>query len=148
MNVVKSLTPLISILVIVVVLLAGISAAMQAGRAGWIVPAPDTAADGFIEALAAHRYEGALEALSQEQQQDLDWKELQSMVQKIEDSHLRGIEESQTIGFEEQGSTAVAELEVKFKNLDEERLLIPLIREQGEWKVDSIEPLLAISVNP
>ena len=148
MNAWRSTSPIFGVILVLGLFLAGIWVAMQAGRAGWIVPAPDTTADGFIEALAAHRYEGALDVLSQEQQQDLDWKELQSLVQKIEDSHLRGIEESQELEFEVQGDTAVAELEVKFKNLDEERLLIPLIREQGEWKVDSIEPLLSISVNP
>jgi hypothetical protein len=126
-----------------------LSVAVGQGATTFIVPPPDTVAEEFVRALKAHRYEGAKNELSAELQQQVSDEELTRLVYALGAGH-QGIEEAHGESAEEQGDTATATVQVKLGSGQEESLEFALRKEQGEWKLSSIDSLrqLAQSGSP
>jgi hypothetical protein len=141
MNDIKALKPIVLILGIFVVTIGLLSVMVALGWTNMITPPPENAADGLVDALQAHRYEGALNQLSQDLKQQTNPEDLQALVKAIEESSLKGIEDAQGIDAQESDQAATARVQVKFANLQEQTFSFPLHKENGIWKVASLAPL-------
>jgi hypothetical protein len=107
-------------------------------------PSPEKEAEGFVSALAAMRYQGAKEALSQDLQQQIELSDLKQLHDALEASQ-QGIEDAHGQDYQEQGDFATAVVQVKFGNLQEREVEFPLAKEHGLWKVTSIDPLRSLA---
>jgi hypothetical protein len=116
-----------------------------ADRAAWAIPSPETTAEGFVSALGAHRYTGALGALSQELREHVSGDDLRSLVQAIESSPRSGIQDAHEQGSQESGENASAQVQVKYGDNSQENIEFPLVNENGVWKINSIDPLAGMT---
>ena len=111
----------------------------------FIVPPPENTAEQLVSALSAHRYEGAMNQLSQDLQQQVKEEDLQSLVKTIEQSPAQGIQDAHGQQAQEQGNQATAEVQVKLGTNEEINVAFPLKKENGIWKVSSLEPLRGLA---
>ena len=124
-------------------LLLGWAAETEAAR--YLIPSPDKVAEGLVSALAAQRYTGALNALSQDLQQQVQPEDLRTLVARIEQAH-QGISDAhgqagQAAPAAAHNATASAQVQVKLGDLSEQELTFELVRENGLWKIASLGPL-------
>ena len=143
----KDFQALRSLLAVLAVLALGLlifGVLVAADRADLLIPSPEGAAEQFVSAMAAHRYTGALNQLSQDLQGQVKEKDLQDLVQSIEASSSEGIQDAHEEEAQEQVDTATASVRVKLGNNQEETLDFPLKKENGLWKLTSIDPLRSL----
>ena len=112
----------------------------------FIVPPPENSAEQLVNALGAHRYEGAMNQLSQDLQQQVKEEDLQALVKTIEQSPAQGIQDAHGQGAQEQGDQATAEVQVKLGTNEEVPVELPLTKENGVWKVSSLDPLRSLAM--
>lgn len=112
---------------------------------GVVVPPPEDAAAQMIGALGAKRYTGARGALSEALREEMDDAGLRSLALRIEASPAGGIVNAHGVESQRQGGRAAAVVQVKLGSLREVRLQLPMVRERGLWKVDSLAPLEALT---
>ena len=137
----RSILAIAAIFVLALLLIAG---AVALDQAKFIIPSPETTAAQLVDALGAHRYEGAMNQLSEELRQQVTEQDLQSLVQSIESSQ-DGIYDAQEVGAQEQSQFASAQVKVKLGNGQERIIEFPLEKENGLWKVSSLEPLQSLA---
>jgi hypothetical protein len=139
----KDLLGLHSILVILAVsalallLIAGV---VVLDKAKYIIPSPEMTATQMVDALGAHRYQGAMNQLSQELKEQVSEQDLKSVVRSIENSQS-GIYQADEGAAQVQGQMARAQVKVRLGNGQENIIEFPLQKENGLWKVSSLEPL-------
>lgn len=109
-----------------------------------IVPLPNRTAEQLVDALAAHRYSGALNQIGQDLHMQMNPEDVRNLVQAVEDAQ-GSIEDAHQLGYQKQGASALAEVRITFANRREHALQFQLVRERGIWQVSSIEPLQALS---
>lgn len=137
-----------------VAVVAALSAASLALIAGLIanggndvvVPPPEQPAIDFVQALKAHRFEGARLELSESERARIDTERLRTFVDALERQDLTitsidGDEQSRT------GDSAIVDVDIHFAT-SAVTVTLPMRREQGEWRIDSIAPLLALADPP
>jgi hypothetical protein len=143
----KRLAGLQAIAIVFVLLCAALlilAALISQGVTFAIVPPPGMPAEGLVRALKAHRYEGALEELSEELQQQVQEQDLRDLAEKIEQAH-QGIEQvhGETVAQQEQDATA--QVDVELDDGSQQTIELPLKKENGIWKVTSLDPLNALT---
>jgi len=137
----KGVLALLLMLLMLRAALALIAAALPLEGMDWLIPAPENTAEQFVSALAAHRYEGAMNSLAQELRRQTREEDLAALVQAIEDSPRRGIQDARGLQSDEQGDTATATVEVKYGNNQTGLIEVPLKKENQVWRVTSLDPL-------
>lgn len=143
----KSITGLRAFALIALLLGAAlliIAVLVQTDNAALIIPPPEGTAEQLIGALAAHRYEGAMNQLSQDIQQQVSEKDLQAIVKSIEESPRKGIQDAHGQDAQTQGAQGTASVEVKFGDNQTQTIDLPLVKENGLWKVASLGPVQAL----
>jgi hypothetical protein len=136
-----ALRPMATILAIVAVILLAMAGLTSIDKADLLIPTPEGAAAQMVGALGAHRAAGARGQLAKDLQEQVDEGELLALIRNIEAGPLRGIEDAHEVSSEEQGGQVVAQVRVKFGDLSEHILEFPLRKENGLWKVSSLDPL-------
>lgn len=129
-----------SLLFIVLALGAGLLlvwAGLQAPLEDVLIPTPQGTAEQFVNAMAAHRYTGALNQLSGGVQQQVTWKDLRAVMEQIEQSPRGGIADAQEQESQINGDRATAAVKVKYQNLEEETLQFALKKENRVWRVEN-----------
>jgi len=114
--------------------------ALQLGLGDLINPSPEQVAEQLVRGVGAHRFEGAMQTLSEPLQESVNPALLRTLAVSIELAS-GGIEDVNGVSAEETGDTAEAQVLVSLSNRTEVTLSIPLTKENGEWKVASVEPL-------
>lgn len=137
----QSFKPIVWMLLTAAVVLLALWGLVAQDVTQLIVPSPETTAEQLIGALGAHRYEGAMNQLSQDLQQQVTVEDLQSLVKRIEASQARGIQDSlgQSANEHDQQTTAI--VQVTLGSNQQVNVELPLIKENGLWKVSSLDPL-------
>jgi hypothetical protein len=143
MNDFRALRPVLVVVAILAAVMLAIYAAVALDNASLIVPPPETTAEQLISALGAHRYEGAMNQLSQELKQQVKEDDLHALVESIESSR-QGIQDAHEQGAHEQGQSATASIIIKLGDGQEQTVDLPLQKENGLWKVTSIEALRSL----
>lgn len=110
------------------------------GFTTFLVPPPEMTAEQFLRALKAHRYEAARDQLSEEIQQQVTADDLRALVRTIEERH-GGLNNVDGQGARIADDRAVATVVVTLGDGTAETLEFPLTKEQGLWKVASVEPV-------
>lgn len=141
---IRSLWPLLVMLLVLAASLVTLAVIVPIDPGGWVTPSPEGTAAQLVSALSARRYSGAMEQLSQRMKSEVTNVDLQNLVHKIEESH-QGIE-----GVQEKGSTssttqATTWVDVKLGDDEKRTLTIPMVRENEIWKVDSLKALEALA---
>jgi hypothetical protein len=106
----------------------------------YIVPSPHVTAEQFLRALKAHRYEGARDQLSEGLRAQVSRERLAQVVQDLERTES-GISEAHGERSQQSGTRADAEAQVRLESQREVVLTFPLVREQGIWRITSVDPL-------
>ena len=141
MNEWKSLRPIAIMLVVFAVVMLILWAAVATDHASLVIPSPEGTANQFVSALAAHRSAGAQSQLSNSLKEQVSQTDLRDLMEAIEASSLQGIQDSHEQSAQEQGDQAIARLKVKFGNNQEKNMEFQLTKENGLWKVNSINPI-------
>jgi hypothetical protein len=144
----KDFQALRSLLAVLAVLSLGLlvyGALVAADRADLLIPSPESAAEQFVSAMAAHRYSGALNQLSQDLLEQVKEEDLRDLMESIEASSSAGIQDAHEEEAQEQGETAQASVRVKLGNNQEQTLDFPLQKENGLWALTSIDPLRSLA---
>jgi hypothetical protein len=142
----ESFRPAAWIVLIMAVILLALAGMVSQGWTKIIVPPPENTAEQLVSALAAHRYAGAMNQLSQELQQQIHPEDLASLVKSIEHSPAKGIQDAHGLAAQELAAQklvdqATADVRVKLGNNEAVDVRFPLIKEKGVWKVSSLDPL-------
>ena len=137
----QSFKPVVWILLLANAILLALAGMVARDWTKVIVPPPENTAEQLVSALGAHRYEGAMNQLSQDLQQQVKEEDLQNLVKIIEQSPAEGIQDAHGQDAQEQGDQATAEVQVKLGSNQETTLQFPLVKENGTWKVSSLDPL-------
>lgn len=140
--------PILAIVVVfaAVLLVAGLLA--SAGQAQILSPGPEQAAENFVSALGAHRYTGAMGQLSQELRQQVSEDDLKGIVQALEGSSRKGIQDAHGVDSQQQGNAATARVQVKFGSSQEQELEFSLLMKNGVWRLASIDPVRSLAGSP
>jgi len=139
----RRLDGLVSLLWLFLTVGAGIGlvwGALQLGLGDLINPPPEQVAEQLVRGVASHRFEGAGQALSESLQQEDTGATLRTLAMHIEMA-AGGIEDANGVSSTETGDTAEAQVVVTLKNGAEVMLSFPLVKENEEWKVASVEPM-------
>lgn len=143
----SSIKPLLWMVLLLAVVLLALAGMVAQDWSEFIVPPPENTAEQFVSALGAHRYEGAMNQLSQDLRQQVSEEDLRALVRNLELSPARGIQDAHEQGAQrlggaaQQSDQATAEVQVKLGNNQQTTVQLPLIKENGLWKVSSLEPL-------
>jgi hypothetical protein len=105
-----------------------------------IVSPPEAVVEQLVRAMGAHRYEGALLGLSQDLRQQVHEEDLREIEGAIEHAH-QGIWMVQGEQPLQQGERASAVASVHFDDGQDQSITLRLQKEQGNWKVSTIDPL-------
>lgn len=117
---------------------------VRIGAEKMIVPKPEITAEEFIKALGAHRYEGAMEKLSSDLEQATSESDLQSIVEQVEQENGK-IDTVKGNLLQEEGDTASASVEVQFENGNQREANLPLVKENGIWRVNGLDGLNSLA---
>lgn len=131
-----------------VIKVAGLAAAallinwllISQGVTGMITPEPKDVTENFMAAMAAERWEGALNELSEELASTVDHDDLRSRMQAFE-SGRASIEGIEGLPGQEAGDTAEAGVEITYTGQGTETIKFPLVREHGVWKIAALDAL-------
>lgn len=105
-----------------------------------IVPPPDTTTEQFLRAIQARRFSGATTVMSEGLTQQIREGELKILTDDLERSG-RALTSAHGAGFDRQDDRASARATVRTRDGQERTLEFPLVREKGEWKIASVDPL-------
>jgi hypothetical protein len=108
-----------------------------------IVPPPDSAGEELVRAMHARRFTAAQRELAEGLRVQMGEAGVRGLADALEAAG-RGLEDAHGQGYERQNERATAHLLVKTKDGQERPIDLPLTKEQGEWKVASLEPLRAL----
>jgi hypothetical protein len=133
--------PLAWILLLFSAILLLLAAFVTQGWTQFIVPPPENTAAQLVSALGAHRYEGAMNQLSEDLQQQVKHQDLQNLVKAIEESPAGGIQYAHEQNSEQQDDQATAEVQVTLKNNRQVNIQLPLKQENGVWRITSLDPI-------
>ena len=136
-----SFKPIVWIFLIMSAVLLVLAGMVSQGWTKQIVPPPETTASQLVGALAAHRFEGAMNQLSQDLQQQVTEEDLRALMSAIEQSPSKGIQDSHGQSAQIEGDQATAEVQVKLGTNEQINIQFPLKKENGVWKVTSLDPL-------
>lgn len=145
MSALSGLRPFAIIAALLAASLLVIAGLVSADAASLIIPPPEGVAEQVVTALGAHRYEGAMNQLSDDLQQQVGEEDLQAFVEAVEESPREGIQDAHGQDAQESGNQATASVEVKFGNNETQTIDLPLAKENGLWKVTSLEPLRTLA---
>ena len=137
----QSIKPVVWMALTLGVVLLALAGLVAQDWTEFIVPPPENTAEQLVSALGAHRYEGAMNQLSQDLQQQVSEEDLHALVSSLEESPAQGIQDAHEQRAQQQGDQATAEVQVKFGNNQQTTVQLPLVKENGLWKVSSLEPL-------
>jgi len=105
-----------------------------------ITPSAQTTGETFLRALAAHRFEGALNELSSGLEGEVTTYDLKVLMEHIERAH-HTIDRVSAVSHSETGELGSARVEVRFSNGVRRTLDLPMRRENGIWKISSLKPV-------
>lgn len=117
---------------------------VSAGLEDVLVPTPKTTAEEFLRAMKAHRYSGAHEFLSAQLSEEISEENLRELGGSLEIRH-GGFAEAYGKSEEEQAESATATAIVQFDGGTELEIELPMVREEGIWRIASIQPLLNLA---
>jgi hypothetical protein len=108
-----------------------------------LIPTPQMTAQQFVMALKARRYQAARAQLSEKLESQLSDDQLKAFYQSLKQN---GFEISDTREISEQiiSNHAFANLQIEFKHRPSQQLTFSLVKQQGQWKLDSIQPLQSL----
>jgi hypothetical protein len=132
--------PLIGAAAIVAGALAILQLLLAQGVTFAIVPPPETTAEQLVRAVQAHRFYGAMQLLSEPLQAQVAEDDFRGIAAEIREAH-GGIAQAHGVDAQPAGDTATATARVRLEDRSETTLEFPLVKEQGEWRVASIDPL-------
>jgi hypothetical protein len=98
------------------------------------------AAKQFLIAMQIHYYAGARQLGSHGLQNSLTADDLKAINQRLE-SEGKKIEQVDLVDGGTGDRQAVATLKVRLANREQRWVVLPMRREEGLWKVDSVAPL-------
>jgi hypothetical protein len=124
--------------------LAGLLAVGWSGAARLIVPSPDDTAGEMLHALLANREPAAHRALTRQLQEQVPTERLEQLASEIAE-RLGAISHLETETVEEQDDRATVRATVRVGAGEERTLELPLVKEEGFWRVASLEPLGALA---
>ncbi len=141
-----ALRGLLAIVVLGALSLSLIAGMIAMGGNDVVVPPPEQPAIDFVQALKAHRFEGARLELSERERDRIRTEQLRTYVDQLAHRGLTivsiaGSEQSRT------GNEAVVDVDIDFASTTKTVTLL-MRREHGEWRIDSIDPLLALADAP
>ena len=132
------------IMLVILIPLGLIQILLSSGFSNEIIPAPDTTAAEFVQAVGAHRMEGAKNQLSEGMNQQNPIPDLDSAIEAI-NQQRGGIDSVDEVSSEENGDTATATVSVQFEDQTQVELSFPLVKENYIWKVNSIVPIVKLA---
>lgn len=107
----------------------------------YLIPTPEVTVEQFFDALNSHDFQAARDELSERLQQDVEPDDLKALEQKIERAH-QGIVATHAQNLEPQPSSTMTTVNLEFQSGAQRSFTLPLEKEQGLWKMTSIEPLV------
>lgn len=130
---------LIAGLFLVLMLLVG-----STGAAKLLLPSPENTAGELLRALAAHREPAAHRELSQGLKEQVPPEQLESLATAIE-QRLGGVSQVSVQTVDERESRATVRATLRVGAGEERDVELPLVKEEGFWRVASIESLRALA---
>lgn len=126
--------------------LALIAGLIAMGGNDVIVPPPEQPAIDFVQALKAHRFEGARLELTEAERQEIDVERLREYVAALD---RQGLTITSIDGHEVSRSAdeALVDVDIRFAT-SVATVTLPMQREQGEWRIASIDSLVALADAP
>jgi hypothetical protein len=140
----RAALPFFTISLILAAALAVLGLLVRAGQTTFIVPPPEQEAEAMLRDLSAHDYEQARDRLSEDLRASVEAQDLRQADQALAQT-TGGLDDVSGESSEIQGSSAVAAVKLKFDNQVEQTIELPLQQEHGQWRVSSLEPLLALA---
>jgi hypothetical protein len=137
---------LLALVLVWAVLMAGLQVLVRQEVNEVIIPPPEKVAADMMQALKAHRYEGARNALGEQARAQVSVDVLRSIIQDLETDGFR-IVRVEELESQIAGSHATARVAVKLNPPQEKILTFSLVKEKGEWKIDSTDPVTALFNN-
>lgn len=143
MTALKALSPIGAIVGLCLGALVVLELLVSQGATRFVVPSPDATGEEMLRAMHARRFQAAHRELAVAARAQVGEAGLRMLADQLE-AGGRGILDAHGQGSAEQGERATAQLLVKTSDGQERPLELPLVKEQGEWKVASLEPLQAM----
>lgn len=130
-----------------IVILFGVLGANYLNRMAKPSPnTPQAAAEQFVSDLAAHQYHVAVGSLSRNLSHEVSVKDLESLAMVI-DAHQMGIRSATSSDLQTIDGQLAVRVTVEFNSGVKRFLDLPVLNENGVWKVASIDPLWRVSLN-
>lgn len=124
------------------VLLLAIYLLVESNSAGLLIPTPAKQSQGFFDALEAHRFTAAKEALSVKLRASLDERTLRAIGEKIEEKD-GGISTFESEYLSRSSNQVELEATIVLQDETNRILKLSLVKEDsGLWKIDSFDPPL------
>lgn len=139
----NALRPVAALLALCLGVLLVLDVLVSRDATAFVIPPPDSVGEELVRALHARRFSAAHRELAEGPRVQLREADLRGLVDALEAAG-RGLEDAHGQGFDRQGEQAIAHMAVKTKDGQERPIDLPLVKEQGEWKVASLEPLRAL----
>lgn len=106
----------------------------------WLVPDPGTVGEELVQSFGAHRFAGVIGRLQTDLRDQTGEEELRALVQQVEQAH-KGIESVKAEQEQQDSETASVTLAVQFEDQTQQRINLPLARENFLWRVTSLDGL-------
>jgi len=119
-------------------------ALVGADRALFLVPRPEQEAQEFLKALQAHNYGAARHALTRDLQAQIMDEDLRALARELEERRP-ALEDARGVSAAVQGTAASATVELRREDGLRHHAEFRLERENGLWKLASIEPVQALA---
>ena len=140
MRVLLSLRPLVGITALfgASVLMLGVLVANDVDFA--IVPPPENEAESLVLALKSRRFTAVKGELTSSLKEVVQDDQLKALFDAVRAAH-GGISDAYGERAQKDGDRATASVKVKLEDQTEETMELPLEKENGLWRVSSLEPL-------
>ena len=119
--------------------LGGLLLLGSTGARWLIVPPPDVAAGEMLRALSAQREPAAHRELT---------RELREQVPPEQLPRLGAVSRIDATTVDEQPERATVRATLRLSPGEEHQVELPLVKEEGSWRVASLEPLRALAARP
>jgi hypothetical protein len=130
-----------SVLILSVMIILAVITALQTFRvAPPDISTPSGATEEFIHRLVSHNFDRAGEQLSSQVSQKVSPADLRLLFRHFE-GHYQGIYKIRVDILTQKGDNAIASLRFKLDSGNYQSIQIPLHKENGVWKIASIQPL-------
>jgi hypothetical protein len=140
----SALRPVGLLLLIGGVFLVGLLAVGSTGASKLLVPSPDDTAGEMLHALLAHRESAAHRALSRELRAQVPPERLEQLAPEVAE-RLGAVSRLTTETVAEQDDRATVRATLRVGAGEERTLELSLVKEEGFWRVASLEPLRALA---